>query len=183
MTTKFIIHGGFAGHVNDQNDAFFREILKDTSDNPKVLLVYFAKELDRIPVNKEEDRVQFGRNRGSKSISFQVADEKYFSEQVKDVDIVYLHGGNTVKLLETLKKFPRLRELVEGKVVAGESAGAYALATLFYSKRYSGGQASEGLGFVPVQIICHYVGENEEKLPENPKLETLLLADYEYRVF
>jgi len=183
MATKFIIHGGFAGHVNDQNDAFFKEILQDTSDNPKVLLVYFAKELDRIPVNKEEDLVQFGRNKGSKSISLQVADEGSFVEQVKDADVIYLHGGNTLKLIETLKKFPRLRELVDGKVVAGESAGAYALSTLFYSKRASGDQASEGLGFVPVQTICHYSGENAEKLPENPKLETLLLPDYQYRVF
>ena len=181
MATKFIIHGGFAGHINDQNDSFFKEMLKDTPDNPKVLLVYFAKELDRIPVNKEEDFVQFERNKRNKNISFQVADEKFFVEQIKVADVIYLHGGNTLKLLETLKKFPHLKELFTGKIIAGESAGAHALSSLFYSKNAGG--VLQGLGFVPVQIICHYIGENVEKLPKNSKLETLLLADYQYRVF
>lgn len=181
MTTKFILHGGFAGHVNEQNDSFFREILKDTPDKLKVLLVYFAKEIDRVPVSEKEDIVQFERNKENKDIFFQVADEKSFAEQVKSADIIYFHGGNTLKLLETLKKFPGLKELLAGKVVAGESAGAYVLSSVFYSKTENG--LYQGLGFVPVKIICHYIGENEDKLADNQELETLLLSDYQYKVF
>jgi len=59
MKTKYILHGGMAERINADNDAFFKEILKGTSSNIKVLLTYFAKELDRIPVNKAEDISQF----------------------------------------------------------------------------------------------------------------------------
>ncbi|MEK7179844.1 MAG: Type 1 glutamine amidotransferase-like domain-containing protein [Patescibacteria group bacterium] len=181
MATKFILHGGFANHINTYNDSFFKEILKDTQNNPKVLLVYFAKELDRIVVNKKEDVGQFERNKENKNISFEVADEKSFVEQVKTADIVYLHGGNTLKLLETLKKFENLEKLFEGKIVAGESAGAYVLSSFFYSKKVGG--IFQGFGFVPIKTICHYTGEDLEKFPDNSKLETLLLQDYQYQIF
>jgi peptidase E len=181
MKTKFILHGGYSGHINEQNDSFFREILKNAPDKLNVLLVCFAKGIDKVPVAVKEDKDQFERNKGSRSISFQVADEKCFVEQVKSADIIYLHGGNTLKLLEALKKFPRLRELLAGKVVAGDSAGAYVLSSVFYSKTENG--LCQGLGFVPVKIICHYVGENEDKLVDNQELKTLLLSDYQYKVF
>ena len=181
MTTKIILHGGFAGHINIQNDSFFKEILKDTSDNHKVLLIYFAKDIDKIPIIKAEDIAQFKRNEGRKKVSFEVAKENIFTEQVKTAHIIYIHGGNTFKLLETMKKFPNLKKLFEDKTVAGESAGAYVLSTAFYSKNAGG--MFRGLGLVPVQTICHYTGENEDKLAENKKIKTLLLPDYKYQVF
>lgn len=181
MLAKFILHGGFASHVNEQNDSFFREMLKNTPDKLKVLLVCFAKEIDKVPVSKEKDIAQFERNKEDKNIFFQVADEKAFVEQVKNADIIYFHGGNTLKLLEILKKFPELKELFVGKVVAGESAGAYVLSSVFYSKTENG--LYRGLGFVPVKLICHYIGENADKLVDNQGFETLLLSDYQYKVF
>ncbi|PCI21323.1 hypothetical protein COB64_00370 [Candidatus Wolfebacteria bacterium] len=71
---------------------------------------------------------------------------------------------------------------MEGKIIAGESAGAYVLSTCFYSKTEGG--IFEGLGLVPVKTICHYVGENSEKLDDcSGEIETLLLKDYEYKSF
>ncbi len=154
MKTKYILHGGMAHHTNLENDAFFQEILKDTPTNPKILLVYFAKELDRIPINKAEDIAQFQKNKGNKHLSFKVAEEQSFPKQVQRSDIVYLHGGATLKLLETLKKFPNLKELFQGKTIAGESAGAYALSLYCYSQSANG--VIQGLGIIPIKIICHY---------------------------
>lgn len=172
-----------AHHNNPQNDLFFKEILNSISKSEiTVLLIYFAKEPDRIPINKAEDIEAFNRNKGDKNVIFNEANEATFIDQVKKADIVYMHGGNTLKLLDTLKKFPNLRELFQGKVVAGESAGSYVLSTYFYSK--SAGGVFEGLGFVPVKTICHYIGENKDKLDELPRnLETLLLGDYQYKVY
>lgn len=182
MKTKYIIHGGFAGHINSDNDKFFQEILKDTGERVNILLVYFAKELDRIPVNQAEDEVQFGRSKESKILTFEVARDEKFLEQVKWADVIYLHGGTTLKLLETLKKFSGLEKLFVGKTVAGESAGAYVLSAYFYSK--SAGGLFQGLGLLPIKLICHYVGENSEKLKDAPdNLETLLLPDYKFRVY
>lgn len=182
MDTRFILHGGYAGRVNSENDKFFREILKGAPQNTKILLVYFAKEKDEYRRAREEDIAQFERNKGGRSVSFDIASAKIFLRQIKQSDVIYLHGGNTLKLFETLKKYPNLRNVVDGKTIAGESAGVYVLSSCFYSK--TNGGIFEGLGFVPVKTICHYVGKNKEKLREcSEGLETLLLADHQYKVF
>jgi len=182
MSTKFILHGGYADHVNDKNDNFFQEILDVDKKRLNVLLVYFAKDRSRYEELKEKSFSQFERNRGDKELEFEIADEEKFVEQAKEVDIVYLHGGHTLKLLETLKQFSNLRELFQDKIVAGESAGAYVLSSYFYSK--TEGDVFEGLSLTPVKTICHYEDKNQEKLKECPKeLEELLLPDYEYKVF
>ena len=147
----------------------------------KILLVYFAEESDRIPPKKEEDINQFNKNRDDRVLSFQVADEDLFLEQVKQSDIIYLHGGHSDKLLKTLKGFPNLGGAFAGKIIAGDSAGANVLAAAFYSKTIG---VSEGLGLIPIKIISHYVEENKDKLTHiKPELETLFLPEYQCRVF
>lgn len=43
---------------------------------------------------------------------------------------------------------------------------------------------SEGLKLVPVKTICHYYGENKERLVNCSKdLEGLISKDYEYKIF
>jgi peptidase E len=145
-------------------------------------LVYFAKrKLDYKRV-KKEDVSQFEKNKGDKILAFEIASKDLFVRQLKQSDIIYLHGGKTLKLLAELKKVPNLRQLLGGKVVAGESAGAYVLSSCFYSKSEKG--VFEGLGFVPVKTICHYIGKNKDKLKQcQPGLKELLLGDYQYRVF
>ncbi|MDP2669020.1 MAG: Type 1 glutamine amidotransferase-like domain-containing protein [bacterium] len=182
MNTKFILHGGYAGRSNAENDDFFKEILKDAPQSAKILLVYFAKEKDEYYRMQAEDETQFEKNKGEHDISFEIASPETFLQQIEQTDIIYLHGGNTSRLLVELRKYPNLMDIINGKVVAGESAGAYALSSCFYSKTEGG--IFKGLGFVSVKTICHYIGENEKKLNECPVgLETLLLADYQYKVF
>ncbi|MEA1925786.1 MAG: Type 1 glutamine amidotransferase-like domain-containing protein [Patescibacteria group bacterium] len=182
MKTKFIIHGGYAGRSNSENDKFYKEILKDVPNSTKILLVYFAKEKDAYQQMEKEDTFLFNKNKENKKISFEIATKESFVEQINKSDVIFLHGGKTPKLINILKECPDFRELIDGKVVAGESAGAYALSSCYYSKSEKG--LFEGLGFVPVKIICHYVGENEEKLDECPKkLERILLKDYQYKVY
>lgn len=53
MKTKFILHGGFAKGEKQENDAFFKEILSTAPEEVKILLVYFAKEPNRISKNKD----------------------------------------------------------------------------------------------------------------------------------
>ncbi len=182
MRTKFILSGGYAGRPNKENDKFFKEILNSEKDNLHVLLVYFAKPAEEYDRMTKEDRHQFNKNKGDKRLSFEIAAEGEFEEQVRKADIIYLHGGKTLRLLEILKKFPNLRGLIDGKIIAGESAGAYVLSSYFYSK--SEGGVFAGLDFVPVKTICHYVGENSEKLQScSDELEELLLPDFKYKVY
>lgn len=182
MKTKFILHGGYAKIPNKENDKFFKEILKGRQKELKILLVYFAKEKGSLKEKKNEDVLQFEKNNSNKRLSFEVADRKIFSKQVLRSDIIYLHGGKTIKLLSALKKVKNLKKLFAGKIIAGESAGGYVLSACFYSKSLKG--VFSGLAFVPVKTICHYVGKNSEKLKKCPaKLKTLLLPDFKYKVF
>ncbi len=182
MKTKFILHGGFAGRINLENDLFFKEILKGTPERVNVLLVYFAKEQVEYKRMISEDTSQFKRNGKGQGFDFEIANVDNFLEQIKKADVVYLHGGQTLKLLGVLKKYPTLAESLKGKIVAGESSSAYVLSACFYDKTEGG--FFKGLGFVPVKTICHYIGENKEKLDKCPKkLETLLLKDYQFKVF
>ncbi len=142
--------------------------------------MYFAKEADRVIKNLNEDLEQFDHNRNSKDINFEVAEIEKFEEQVKRADVVYFHGGKTDPILKALKPFTNLAEMLKGKVVAGDSAGANVLCTAFYSMSMGPG---EGYGIAPVKIICHYLKENEHKLDHiQPDLELVRLKEYETKV-
>ncbi len=181
MKTKFILHGGFAKGAEQENDAFSSEILKSAPAKANVLLVYFAEDPARVGEKREEDIEQFEKNKGNKILLFETADKESFPEQVKGADVIYLHGGHSGKLLGALKKYPNLKELFEGKIVAGDSAGANVLTSAFYSQKIG---VSEGLGLVPIKIISHYLEENKDKLNHlRPDLETLYLPEYQFKVF
>jgi peptidase E len=185
MKTKFILHGGFTPKSIQENDPFFKEILKSAPDNSKILLVYFAKELDRITSNKQEDILQFEKNKGNKVLSFEIANKNIFLEQIKKSDVIYLHGGSTVKLLDTLKKFSSLKESFEGKIIAADSAGTNSISCYCYSNMAD--VILEGVGIIPFKTICHY-SDKHKRIVDNfnkydNKLKLLLLREYQYQVF
>lgn len=183
MKTKFILHGGFTkGKTGEDNSKFYTEILKDAPEGAKVLLVCFAKDEERVPEATKKVMGEFERNKGQKKINFEIASEKSFIEQTKSADVIYLHGGTTFKLLGALKKFPNIKELFNGKIIAGESAGANVLGKFFYSPNAD--KIDGGLGFLPVKIIPHYSEKYKGKLDNvGQDLELLALPEYEYKVF
>ena len=183
MKTKFVLHGGFTkGKTEENNGEFYAEILKDAPEGAKILLVCFAKDDERVPIATERVKIEFNKSKWQKEITFEVASEGLFTEQIKSSNVVYFHGGTTLKLLEALKKFPNLKELLNGKIVAGESAGANVFGKFFYSP--STDKVDEGLGFLPLKIIPHYSEQYKGKLDSVGKdLELLSLPEYEYKVF
>lgn len=84
-------------------------------------------------------------------------------------DVVYFSGGSTENLLTALRNYPNLKEKLEGKTVAGSSAGAYALST-FFSSHYED-KAVEGLGIAPVRVDTHF--ESETMPPKPGAIESL----------
>ena len=180
--TKYILHGGNAQEPCSDNNNFFIEILKDTKMNTKILLVHFAGRPEKAILNKAKDIDQFKRVQGDKILEFEVADEQSFLEKIKRNDIIYLGGGTTVRLLETLRKFPNLKNIFKGKIIAGESAGANALATYCYSK--SAGGVFQGLGILPIKVIPHYETNLNKVLDSiGSNLEEVFLPEYKFRVF
>ena len=183
MKTKFILHGGFTpGNKEENNSDFYKEILKDAPEKAKILIVPFAKDIERMPITTERVKGEFNQNRHQEKLDFEVANEESFIKQVESADIIYFQGGVSLKLLQTLKKFPDLKDSLKGKVVAGESAGANVLSSVFYSPKAD--DVFEGLGLVPVKIIPHYSEILRNKFDGyNDSLESLFLPEYKYKVF
>jgi len=181
--TKYILHGGNAQKPCAENDIFFGEILKSYTSNPKILLVHFAGKPEKAIINKERDTNQFNRIKENKDLKFEIANEISFVKQIKKNDIIYLGGGTTVKILESLRKFHGLKKLFEGKVVAGESAGANALSTYCYSK--SGGGIIQSLGILPVNVVPHYEKSLNKVFDSlnDSNLEKVFLPEYKFRIF
>lgn len=183
--TKFILHGGFSVEVApiQENNDFFREIIKDISKNDvKILLVYFAEREEIIPLRIEQDKESFTKNkREEQHLNFKVATVDAFISDCAWADVIYLHGGRTVKLIEALEKYSNLGEVFLNKTIAGDSAGANALGQVFYSKNSK--QIGAGFGILPFKIVTHYNDTNPNPLTEvEPHLETILLHEYEVRV-
>ncbi|MCL5012179.1 MAG: Type 1 glutamine amidotransferase-like domain-containing protein [Patescibacteria group bacterium] len=179
--TKFILHGGFNPGEGSENDAFFQEILKSAPQKVDILLVYFAKEENRVDINRKEDVEQFEKNKGNRILSFQTANEEIFRNQMKKADIVYLHGGLSTKLLSVLEKFTDLDEMFKGKIVAGDSAGANVLCKSFYSEVSK--DVFNGLGILPLNIVCHYTPTHLGTISRNLDSDVLYLPSYEYKVY
>lgn len=89
--------------------------------------------------------------------------------------------GALIKIMETLSKYPNIRQMLTGKTIAGDSAGANALGKLFFSKNSK--VIGTGLGILPLKIVPHYEDGTPNPLADvEPKLKTLLLREYEMKV-
>ncbi|MBI4262502.1 Type 1 glutamine amidotransferase-like domain-containing protein [Candidatus Uhrbacteria bacterium] len=180
MKTKFVLHGGFSREKapTQEDDAFFQEMLKDAVQDVKVLLVYFAEREEKVQLRIGQDQEQLNKNKGSRVLHFKVAAEETFIHDCAWADIIYLHGGRTVKLMEALKKYQNMGQVFSGKIIAGDSAGANVLRHWFYSKNSK--EIGEGLGILPLKIVVHYEDGIPNPLADvEPALETLFLREYQ----
>jgi len=178
IMTKYVLHGGFDKNKEYIKDEFFKEALKDTPENVKILLVFYAEFEEYLELRIKQCKEQFDKNKGSKNLGFRMASEENFLEDCAWADVIFLSGGRTVKIIHKLKQFQNLEKVFEGKIIAGDSAGANVLVKLFYSRKSK--EISEGLGILPLKIIVHYTEDMGNPLAEiEPNLETLFLHEYE----
>ena len=88
------------------------------------------------------------------------------TQKMQDADIIYLGGGNTLRLMRTLRKYGLddqiRRQYHSGKVIAGISAGAIALARFGLSdvRKHDDGSGKyvrvSGLDLLPMLFCPHY---------------------------
>lgn len=187
--TKFILHGGYASTDNESNRDFFSELSKDVSDGGKILVVCFAVEDNLVEQKFIADRERITAASPEKSLVVEIAREDKFTDQVATSDCIYLRGGNTKKLLKTLRQTGITTDWGINKIIAGESAGAYALSAFYFS--HSEGKVEKGLNLFPVRVICHHqsqihvTSDNAVEALEtcHKELPLVVLRDYEWRVF
>jgi len=184
--TKFILHGGNTRIDNQDNKDFFVEFTKgfNVDKNINILLVYFAKDILKWKNLAKEDAKRIINLTKNKSITFEIANEKDFENQLKKADVVYFRGGDTYKLLEELKKISNLNLLFNNKTIVGSSAGVCVLFKYFYDNDYD--KFDQGLGILNMKAFCHYDKSNKNKLrglEEYKKdLKILVLPEFKYKV-
>lgn len=180
--TKFILHGGNTRVPHPSNREFFIEMTKGLLDGSKILLVLFSRDASEYDSLLEKFKKNILSNIEIDFV-FDIANEENFIDQIKDSKLIYMKGGDTIKLLDALKQYPDFRDAIKGKIVAGSSAGAYVLSKYFYSR--SEKEVVEGLGILPIRTLAHYDGDQDivDKLNEySSEYELVLLKDYESRI-
>jgi peptidase E len=183
--TTYILHGGFNPDLLEQeDDLFFTDILKDAPLKTKILLVYFAVREERIELRTTQDKTSFTKIKGSKDLEFKIASEENFLQDCNEADVIYLHGGSTARLMDQLQKYSLndVANALKGKIVAADSAGVNALAVMSYSKTSKEIQA--GLGILPFKVVVHYVEGDLNPLQDTlPELDTICIKEYETKRF
>lgn len=183
--TKYILHGGYTREPNSDNDSFFREMTLGINGKVRILLNYFATvEESKNEKYFKEETERLLQNSGNKELEFEVAQIEKLKEQLEKADIMYMRGGSNRKLLEAISKTPDLEKLFEGKVIAGSSAGVYALSKYYVSN--DSGKIGEGLGILNIKCYCHYE-EGDRNVPKLKKykedLPILTLPNYKWAIF
>lgn len=175
MTKKIIaIGGGEIGRPGTKVEtlAIDKEIIKlSDKNNPRLLFIPTASsDSDGYCQNIEK---HFGKKLGCQ-VDFlylikEKPSEKMIKEKISKADIIYVGGGNTLKMMNTWRRYGVDRLLVnayeKGKVMSGLSAGS--ICWFKYgnsdSRKFKNSEASlikvKGLGIIDALHCPHYDAE------------------------
>jgi peptidase E len=189
--TKYILAGGRIDKSLDEGKAFVEELIAGFDKRVQVLVCPFARKREEWPSCLEGDQEFFSKF--TTNFELVLADPAIFTEQVKKANVIFFRGGYPEPLLELLKLSSDWINYLEGKTVAGTSAGAEILAK-YYSVSKNG-RIGEGLGILPIKFSPHwlsttgdYEGVNwEERMDQlhahQEDLPMVLLKEGEFKVF
>lgn len=152
--TKYVLNSGGWRNEPEWAKEFFAEVAKGLGGSPRLLLCCFAQPRedweDRFAVYKENICTFFPE--GIKPI-IDFAFPDTFAEQIKESDILYMHGGDDHLLQYWLRQFDVPR-IWDNKVVATGSASSNALAKHFWTCDWR--KCMDGLGILPIKFLSHY---------------------------
>src|SRR3989344_3150406 len=164
--TKYILNSG--GYKNNPELAkkFFAEIVRGLGNSPKFIIVPFSHPReDWEPKFAEDPKGRFQMFIEGVNPTFELALPKTFEEQIKNADIVYMHGGDDTLLQYWLKQFD-LPKIWEGKIVATSSASSDALSKYFWTCDWR--ECGEGLGILPIKFLPHFESDFGATDPRGP---------------
>jgi len=159
--TKYIIVGGYVHKAKDEGKAFCEELIKGINKKPiKILDCMFACKKEDWQETIEKDNIFFSKF--INNFKLEVANPDNFTEQVKNSDVIYLKGGYTSPLMELLSKDMNWIKELDGKVLAGTSAGADAIAK-YYSVLKTN-RIGDGLGLLSIKFIPHWMNDYSDEV-------------------
>ena len=139
-----------------------REIYGMTEHPVRILSCFFATPSKFWDVKANTWRGWFERYFG-KSARWTYALPETFVKQMREADVIYLHGGDNGLMFELLDQYPQLQTYFEGKIVIGSSAGANYLSRHYWARRKQ--RVINGRGIIPYSVIVHY-GSAEDGIPD-----------------
>ena len=166
---KYILHGGNTKNPSESNKKFFKEITRNLKEPVKVLIMLFSRNKALWKEIYLAIQKFFTSASPKKELNFSLAIHNIpkLINQIKESDVIYMHGGNTHSLQAVLEKIPNLENLWKNKIVSGSSAGALVLGKYFYEN--DDNTFNKGLGILPYKILVHY---DESKKGVLKKLES-----------
>lgn len=175
MRKIIAIGGGEIGYENVKNETLGidREIIRlSGKENPKLLFIPTAS--GDAPGYIESVQNYFGKKLRCKVDSLELIAKKYTKKELEDkilkTDIVYVGGGNTLKMMKIWRKFGvdivLEKAMKKGIVLSGLSAGS--ICWFAYGNSDSGKNGSiirvKGLNMIPALHCPHYdVEKGREK--------------------
>jgi len=152
--TKLILVGGYVRKADDGGKAFVEEMIKGFEEPIKILDCMFARYKEVWNKKFEEDKEFYKAKLPDKNIELRLANPEEFIDQVKWADAIFLRGGSSEELVRALQENIEWTKYLDGKTVAGTSAGADALSKYYYG--LDSLDVREGLGLVSVKVIPHF---------------------------
>ena len=153
--TKYILVGGYPRKAQDGGKAFAEELVKGFDEPVRALECLFARPRDNWEKAYAEDTEFFTKHLPGKQVEFQLAQPEKFLEQVQWANAIYIRGGiSEAQLIAFADQSGDWVKELDGKTLAGSSAGADVIAKYYYS--LDDLKLGEGLGLVPVKVIPHW---------------------------
>jgi cyanophycinase-like exopeptidase len=170
--TTYILHGGRTSKECYENDKFFKAFSYSLEKRTiNILLCYWAREKNEVEDLVNRDVPKIHKFAGDRNISITITkDLEDFNQKINDTDVLYIAGGSISKLKKEFDNIKNIKEITEGKVIIGSSAGAFLLARQSinsFDKQEQG--VNVGLGLVPISVLCHWDIEDQKE----QKLEAL----------
>lgn len=190
--TKFILVGGYVQKAPDSGRAFCNELVKNFPEPVKILDCMFARLQTVWEETFAKDKEFFKIQLPDKKVELKLAKLDTFIDQVKWADVVYLRGGSSEELVKSLQERDGWTKFLDGKTIAGTSAGADALSKYYYG--LDNLKIRNGLGLVPVKTIPHFKSDyhgwefdwdkaKAELNAHKENLPLLALQEGEFKVF
>jgi len=155
--TRFILLGGI--QENADKTKLGHEVFKGFRRHVNFLVCLFARNK-----NNEDWTRLFEENKNffraimpdsALQISFILASEANFAEQVKNANIIYFSGGDAIPLYSAMARVGQAwKDLIVGKTLVGTSASTDMLSKYNYDVQQDG--LDDGLGLANVKTIVHY---------------------------
>lgn len=174
----FFLHGWCASPDTEQNKIFFQTI---TTSGHKVLILPFSQWTEKdIVFDQEAEKQLFDkwmqiilRYNLDKNLEFECACREIpkLIQQIKHSNILFFCWWKARKHLEIMNKIPNLKELLQDKIVVGNSAWSVMRSKAYYSSRKE--TIGEGNNFLPIKIMVHRWSSKYTWLPDEEREKKL----------